>query len=149
MSFAFCCSVVTCFHWCYRVASQLQILQHVGFSCWSYTMLCGDVRHQLVGCSPDQCHCSGSFYLRQLQEARWVISIKLAEFGHWVHDNISSCHCLQNQEISGTGENNIIIIMKTCSDFNMTIYYTWEKWLSELILLLSHLKSCFSYFASL
>lgn len=65
-------SALTCYHWCCRMASQLQILQHVGFTGWSYTVLCSDVCHQLVGCSSDECHCSGTFYLRQLQEARWV-----------------------------------------------------------------------------
>lgn len=53
-----------------RVAPQLQVLQHVGVSGRSDPVLRGDVRHQLVGGSPDQRHRSGTVHLRQLQEAR-------------------------------------------------------------------------------
>ena len=52
------------------MASQLQILQHVGVSGRSGPVLRGDVRHQLVGGSAHQRHRAGAVHLRQLQEAR-------------------------------------------------------------------------------
>lgn len=52
------------------MASQLQILQHVGVPRRSHPVLRGDVCHQLVGGAHDQRHRSGALHLRQLQEAR-------------------------------------------------------------------------------
>lgn len=54
----------------HRVAPQLQVLQHVGVSCWGDPVLCGNVCHQLVGSSGHSAHRPRSLHLRQLQETR-------------------------------------------------------------------------------
>lgn len=50
--------------------AELQVLQHVGVSCWGNPMLCRHVYHQLVGGPLDQRHRLISLHLRQLQETR-------------------------------------------------------------------------------
>lgn len=72
---------------CSRLASQLQVLQHVGFPGRRRPLLRGHVCHQLVGRPLHQRHRPGSLHLRQLQEARWA-TLSLAALHTIVPNNV-------------------------------------------------------------